>query len=66
MKYKPSNGTEGMYFLEKFCCLCQRENLKNINCDILTRTTVYNIDDREYPEEWIYQNGKPICTAFED
>lgn len=26
---------------------------------------VYNVNDKEYPEEWIYdKDDKPTCTAF--
>ncbi len=67
-KYCPSNGTEGMGFIEHFCdnCIHQHPDPNNPKqCIILCRTMCYNINDKEYPEEWIYdENDKPTCTAW--
>jgi hypothetical protein len=70
-KYQPSNGTEGMIFCENFCNQCihgKYEHTADLNdkpCDILTATYFMDIDDKEYPKEWIYdENNKPSCTAF--
>lgn len=67
-KYQPSNGTEGMIFCERFCdqCLNQHPDPNHERqCMILCRTMVYDTNDKEYPEEWIYDDsGKPTCTAF--
>ncbi len=67
-KYQPSNGTEGMGFMETFCdkCLNQHPDPNSPKqCMIIMRTMLYNTRDKEYPEEWTYdENGKPICTAF--
>lgn len=59
-KYQPSNGTEGMIFIEKFCDNCINGN----DCSILNDTMVYNINDKKYPKEWVYLDDKPTCTAF--
>jgi len=66
MKYKPSNGTEGMSFMDKFCDRC----LFGDDCDILGDTMVYDVDDNKYPKEWIcdFVKGEgfknPRCTKF--
>ena len=66
-KYQPSNGTEGMYFMDEFCMKCVHcdpnpEGAKQ--CDILCRSMAYDVSDDEYPIEWTYDhNGNPTCTA---
>lgn len=66
--YRPSNGTEGMSFVEDFCEQCIHEN-PDLNskkkCEILTLTMFYYPTDKEYPREWIYKDGKPTCTKFQ-
>lgn len=68
--YRPSNGTEGLMFQEKFCDICihdkdWREKEKN-PCEIMTRTMVLDIEHKNYPREWRYdEDGSPTCTAFE-
>lgn len=63
--YMPSNGTEGMWFTDKFCdqCIHQHPNPdKSPRCDdILIESLVGN-----QPKEWIYDsNGDPYCTKFQ-
>jgi hypothetical protein len=73
--YRPSNGTEGVIFDDEFCSNCQhdaawREDERAEPCDILSRTFFYNIDDPQYPTEWVEddvqwpEDSKPRCTAF--
>lgn len=64
-KYRPSNGSEGDWFINKYCMNCIHENEATGKCcDILTATHVYDVDEPEYPAEWIYdEHGKPKCTA---
>jgi len=66
--YQPSNGTEGSYFMEDFCfhCIhCDPDPEGEKQCEILCDTMVFNIGDKEYPKEWIYDSlGKPTCTAY--
>ena len=64
MKYRPSNGTEGMIFMDKFCDQCVYDLSEN--CDILADTFCYDVDDPEYPEEWICDEDlqNPRCTKF--
>lgn len=66
MKYRPSNGTEGMIFMEEWCdnCLNQPESSDDGECEILGRTLIYGINEPEYPTEWIYKDGIPTCTAY--
>lgn len=62
--YRPSNGTAGMIFAEKFCYNCRYETEEN-PCPIFTATLVNDIGDSGYPEQWTYdENGQPTCTAF--
>ena len=67
-KYRPSNGTEGMWFADKFCANCIHDNpdyeAKEPRCEILTLTMCFDVTDKEYPKEWCYEDGKPTCTKF--
>src|SRR3990167_10118962 len=65
IKYRPSCGTEGMNFMEVFCCKCAKDDGQGYGCNIAGRTFKYEINDPQYPSEWIYdENKKPTCTAF--
>lgn len=67
-RYRPSNGTEGAFFIEAWCCKCERD--RNQDCPIVAATFVYDVDDPEYPSEWCYDEtadplaAEPKCTAF--
>lgn len=64
-KYRPSNGTEGECFIGHWCCNCERDaDSENNPCQILGRTYHFDIDDPEYPTEWIRDETGPKCTAF--
>ena len=71
-RYRPSNGTEGEIFMNHFCDRCSkdakyRETLDGSDgCEILANTLVFEIDDPEYPKEWIRDEKGPRCTAFEE
>jgi hypothetical protein len=47
-----------------FCDRCALD--KNEDCEILAKTFYLDVDDPEYPKEWVadekYEN--PTCTAF--
>lgn len=70
--YYPSNGTEGVSFMEDFCDQCIHQNpdpdpqyTKAKNCEICLRTMCHYPSEQEYPKEWIYDaNGRPTCTAW--
>lgn len=69
--YRPSNGSEGMWFIAEYCEQCIHERFMHTQdhsdkkCDILNRSMLCDLNDDDYPEEWIYQDGKPICTAHQ-
>ena len=67
-KYQPSNGTEGMWFIEKFCmnCInCDPDPNGPKQCEILCRSMTFNIKDPNYPTEWTYNDmDEPICTSW--
>lgn len=63
--YRPSNGTEGEVFFDKYCAFCKKQ-FGPVNCGIPLRTMAFGIDEPEYPKEWIYNDeGYAVCTAFE-
>lgn len=66
--YRPSNGTEGIWFEEKFCmqCInCNPDPNGKKQCEIMMRAFLYDIGDEKYPNEWIYdENDKASCTAW--
>lgn len=62
-KYRPSNGTEGMIFQDKFCDKCTK--FRKGSCSIFNRSFFNDINDKAYPKEWVYDsNGNPTCTSF--
>lgn len=73
--YRPSNGTEGAGFMERFCNRCKRDALYRKTqdgedgCTILLATLIYDVHDELYPPEWIADDSvglvNPRCTAFE-
>lgn len=67
-KYRPSNGSEGDWFMGKFCHQCARANLDEDSgkppCVILGLMLGYGIDDPQYPKEIIQDENGPRCTAF--
>jgi hypothetical protein len=71
-KYRPSCGSEGADFMAIFCDRCvrdeafQRDPANNDGCFIAARTMAHDVNDPEYPSEWIYgEDGRPTCTAFD-
>ena len=66
--YRPSNGTEGMKFMEQFCDRCrfgEVDEKTGEGCDIQLRSLVHNTDEPGYPAEWRFDfAGRPDCTAF--
>ncbi len=70
--YRPSNGTEGEGFIYSFCCQCAHsEHLQPgardtdpAGCPILDLTFLHDVDDPEYPKQWIQDESGPRCTAF--
>ncbi len=68
--YRPSNGTEGDWFMERWCASCAKfepcPEVGGKHCDIQMRSFCYGINDEEYPVEWRYEGDSPVCTAFDD
>lgn len=73
--YRPSNGTEGMIFEDRFCDRCTRDakyrRTQNgeDGCKILVLVGCHEVDDPKYPKEWVVNLHDPIgttarCTAF--
>jgi len=63
--YRPSNGTEGMGFFERWCDRCRKEP----DCPIIADTMIYDVDDSEYPKEWVADDASgngARCTVFEE
>lgn len=70
--YRPSNGSEGVDFMERFCFRCERDAKFQISqkaedgCPIVAASFMYQLDDDGYPKEWRYgKDENPTCTAFE-
>ena len=72
-KYRPSNGTEGEGFISAWCGKCERSGGPGkpcdaghelIGCSIVGRTMAFDIEDTEYPVEWVLGKDGPECTAF--
>lgn len=61
--YRPSNGTEGDFFIKSQCEKC----LKQERCKIVGLTMVYPASDPGYPKEWVSDEdgNNPRCTARE-
>lgn len=69
--YRPSTGTEGAAFQERWCDLCARDAAFRADpdcgqgCQIVADTFAYDITDPKYPKEWVFDHdGRPSCTAF--
>ena len=62
---RPSNGEEGEAFKERFCYRCTWWS-DDCGCPIELQSAWSNVGDGEYPSQWIYQDGEPTCTAFEE
>uniref|UniRef100_A0A6M3LBA3 Uncharacterized protein n=1 Tax=viral metagenome TaxID=1070528 RepID=A0A6M3LBA3_9ZZZZ len=75
--YKPSNGCEGIDFMDQFCAHCVKDKALNGEkdpdicdgddyCGIIAASMLYKIHNKGYPPEWVYDDeGLPTCTAFE-
>lgn len=71
-KYRPTSGEEGAHFQDRFCDRCKRDAAFQADpdnadgCEILARTMLFDVDEPEYPVEWIRgDDGRAKCTAFE-
>ena len=67
--YRPSNGTEGLGFMEVWCFECERDRSfmdgTGDGCEIAARVLALKPGEDGYPSEWTYnEEGRPVCTAF--
>ncbi len=67
--YRPSNGSEGDWFMSEHCYQCIHENPdseKKPKCEIITASMCFFITDAGYPKEWCYdENNEPCCTKWQ-
>lgn len=75
--YRPSNGTEGEFFIEHWCARCTKDAAFQADpdsadgCPIIANIMAFDPDDPDYPPEWIEDDveypadSNPRCTAFE-
>lgn len=63
-QYRPANGTEGDIFMGNWCAGCLFNRMDDEACDIQLRALAHSADQPEYPAEWKYRQGFPVCTAF--
>lgn len=71
--YRPSNGTEGDCFQNRWCCHCvdYPPDMSALGapdpCPILLNAMALAVDDPDYPAEWRQDGPKgPRCTAFRE
>ena len=56
--YRPSNGSEGMGFIDYWCEDCDRDKDKTKGCRILMTALIGSTP------HWIKHGGQGICTSF--
>ncbi|WP_043619396.1 hypothetical protein [Chromobacterium violaceum] len=71
-----ASGLAGEWFISEWCAHCERDKCQNGSvpmddcgpddlCQILGRTMFLDVDDPDYPREWIDDPEiGPRCTAF--
>jgi hypothetical protein len=76
--YEPSNGSEGIDFMDQFCAHCVKDKALNGEkdpdickgedyCTIIAASMMFKLGTEAYPTEWVYDDeGLPTCTAFEE
>lgn len=68
-RYQPVSGMEGAEFMSVFCDRCTRDQAfrdgTGDSCPIAAATMVFDVEDDEYPAEWVYRDDTPTCTAFD-
>lgn len=66
--YRPSNGSEGEWFINEYCMHCMHcdpdpHGLKQ--CQILCASLCYSVNEEGYPKEWVYDDHEePKCTKW--
>jgi hypothetical protein len=69
--YRPSNGTEGMLFMEEWCANCKLQHPEYLGCDeVVGKSLRHEPKDNEYPVElqcrFIDNALETKCTKFEE
>ena len=63
--YRPSNGTEGMMFQERYCFGCKHYDGPD-GCPVFDASFWHPIGDPGYPSELTHdERGRPMCTKFD-
>ncbi len=69
--YRPSNGSEGEWFMGRYCENChfdqkyQRTQDGKHGCKIIVYSFAYDIGHPKYPKEWVEDENGPRCTKYE-
>ena len=65
--YRPSNGTEGEWFMADWCDRCTKDNYpEKPFCPIIGASLAFDIGNPNYPKEWIIgPDGWGMCTAYQ-
>jgi hypothetical protein len=69
--YKPQSAFELFLWTQSNCVPCVRFVMMDPDrtmvrtCELCLhyKSSVFTIDDRHYPHQWIYKHGVPICMA---
>lgn len=65
--YYPSNGSEGMWFEDRYCSNCIHDNPDPNSpkkCEVILGALLHYPPEPDYPMEWRVVNGEPTCTKF--
>ena len=61
--WRPSNGTEGMIFMDNVCAACR---IGAGNCIIIPEIMAHSLDSENYPDAWyIGECGYPQCKSYD-
>lgn len=64
--YRPAVPGEHIDFQRAWCdrCLSQDYFGEDRICPILLNTLLFRPGDEAYPKAWVWEDGRPVCTAF--
>lgn len=62
--FKPADGAEALKFEAVFCENCAKNNRARI-CPILVASSINDVTDPAYPEQWRFGDQGPECTAYQ-
>ena len=61
--YMPTSSDDGEWFMRKFCDKCTKET-EGRPCEILAKTFAFTKEQKQYPRQWLYHKGSPLCISF--